>query len=218
MASSLTRRPRVRPRPRAEGIPDLNARRADIAAVARAIADYAPAYQALDNLQRSMSSLVPVGDQKTGVIAEFFARLYAHWRFKGCRSRYGHPSHPSIDIEVTPPGRRPLNIQVKAVSAFAQKSRISPVKTGWHELWLMRLDQRFYPIGFWVLTRDQARWRRSKTSLTMPVRGAPQSGSQCLWGAEDRYSELVECLTEYSEELAVCAPAGAGIEKPWRAR
>jgi hypothetical protein len=57
-----------------------------------AIDKYADAYGRLEQLQRSRPKEIPIGDQKTGVIAEFFARIYARHRFPKATFEFGSAS------------------------------------------------------------------------------------------------------------------------------
>ena len=65
-----------------------------------AISKYAEAYACLETLQRDEQTHLPIGDQKTGVIAEFYARLYAESIYDRKEVRYGHYSEHVWDIEV----------------------------------------------------------------------------------------------------------------------
>ncbi len=143
-----------------------------------AIDQYAVAYARLEQLQRSRPLEIPIGDQKTGVIAEFFARIYARHRFPEAALEFGSASEHAWDIKVLRPGQPELKVQVKAVSAHSQTSRVSPIHPGWHQLWLMRLDEHLRPHALWVVEAQTAAW--SNTLLknrTMPKLGNPQSGS-----------------------------------------
>lgn len=150
-----------------------------------AIDQYAKAYGRLEQLQRSRPKEIPIGDQKTGVIAEFFARIYAKCRFPKATFEFGSPSEHAWDIKV----------QVKAVSAHSQTSRVSPIHPGWHQLWLMRLDEHLRPHAFWVVEAQKAAW--SKTLLknrTMPKLGKPQSGSAELRGGANETAPFLAAL------------------------
>ncbi len=159
-----------------------------------AIREYAKAYAALEKLQHQEKALLPIGDQKTGVIAEFYARLYAVDQYPGAEHLYGTPSQHAWDITV----RRPLvadhKIQVKAVSAYSKTSRISPIHPGWGELYLMRLDDNFHPAGFWTLEASAVTWSGTKLGAsTMPPTGS--LGSSPFFGAVDRLERLLEVVS-----------------------
>jgi len=195
-------KPKKRRRIKWAAIPSFNSRRTEVDSVAFAILRYAEGYAALEALQRMGSGLVPLGDQKTGVAAEFFARLYAAKLFQGCAVSCGHTSQHMTDIRIKPNGGAAFHIQVKSVSDFSDSGRISPIKAGWRELWLFRLVRRLMPTGFWVLKRGTARWGRgAKKNLAMPRRGSTDSGSIALRGAIDMYDQLQSVLAECCDQL-----------------
>lgn len=110
---------------------------------------YAKVYAALLDLQER-SPLIPIGDQKTGSIGEFYVRLYLEERYRGARITFGGHSESGWDLEVST-AVRTWRVQVKTVSAFATMRRISPIKRGWEELHVIHLDRSFSPSGFWVI-------------------------------------------------------------------
>jgi hypothetical protein len=156
-----------------------------------AILEYAKAYAAMERLQRQEGALFPIGDQKTGVIAEFYARLYVSDQFPEAKAIYGTPSEHAWDITVRREHLEDHKIQVKSVSSHSQTSRISPIHPGWHELYLMRFDAQFHPVGFWVLSSTVATWSGSKLGAsTMPCRHPAKTGSAAFVGAVDRLDAL----------------------------
>ncbi len=84
-----------------------------------AIEKYAEAYTQLEQIQRSRPEEIPIGDQKTGVIAEFFARIFARHCFPKASFEFGSPSEHAWDIKVLHEDRSEIKIQVKAVSAHS---------------------------------------------------------------------------------------------------
>ena len=166
-----------------------------------AITRYADAYALLERLQRESVLLPSRGDQKTGVIAEFYARCYAGHAFAGRPIIFGGTSQHAWDLEIGPdpayPHAAPLRIQVKSVSAFARYSRLSAVHPGWDELWLLRLDERLWPAGFLRFERaDHAGSAQTHRALTMPRRGIGHSGSRILQGGSDELGALLGILHE----------------------
>lgn len=159
-----------------------------------AILTYAQAYGILEDIQRGANPALPRGDQKTGVIAEFYARLFARHCFADAELAYGSPSQRAWDIAVRRTGQREHYVQVKAVSSHSTTHRISPIHEGWHELWLFRLDRKFAPEGFWVLSARDCDWSNSTLKAsTMPrgtVLGRP------FTNAKDRLCDLLAVLKE----------------------
>jgi hypothetical protein len=161
-----------------------------------AIHQYAVAYAKLEKLQRSRTLEIPIGDQKTGAIAEFYARIYARHRFPEASFEYGSASQHAWDIKVIRPGGPELKMQVKAVSAHSQTSRISPIHHGWNELWLMRLDEHLRPHALWVIEAQTVPWStKLLKNRTMPKLGNPRSGSAELRGAANQTVNFLAALT-----------------------
>ena len=160
-----------------------------------AIDQYAEAYGRLERLQRSRTKEIPIGDQKTGVIAEFFARIYAKHRFPKATFEFGSASEHAWDIKVLQPGQPEIKVQVKAVSAHSQTNRVSPIHPGWNQLWLMRLNEHLRPQALWIIEAQNAEW--SKTLLknrTMPKLGNTQSGSAELRGGANETPAFLAAL------------------------
>ena len=88
-----------------------------------AIDQYAVAYARLERLQRARTQEIPIGDQKTGAIAEFFARIYAKQRFHDAELVFGSASEHAWDIKVILANQPEIKVQVKAVSAHSQTGR-----------------------------------------------------------------------------------------------
>lgn len=161
-----------------------------------AIRQYAKAYKTLEKLQRAANALLPIGDQKTGVIAEFYARIYAQIQFPSSQLLFGTPSEHVWDIKVRTPGQQDHLIQVKCVSAHSKTNRVSQIHPGWNELYLLRLDEEFWPIGFWTLKAVNAAWSTARLGgSTMPKRGTAPSGSLAFSSAVDRLDEMLKAIT-----------------------
>jgi hypothetical protein len=156
-----------------------------------AIKLYAQAYAALEVFQGDQSPL-PRGDQKTGVIGEYYARLFARHYFEGATLIFGKPSQREWDIRVHRPGSVDYHIQVKAVSAHSTTSRISPIHRGWDELYLFRLDKVFAPEHFWTLCKSDCNWSSSTLKASTMPRGTLAAGP--FVNATDRMPELIEIL------------------------
>lgn len=177
-----------------------------------AIDQYAEAYARLEKLQRSRTREIPKGDQKTGVIAEFFARIYAKHRFPGATLDFGSTSEHAWDIKVLRVGQPDLKVQVKAVSAHSQTSRVSPIHPGWHQLWLMRLDERLRAQALWVFEAQSTPWSsKLLKNCTMPTLGKPNSGSAELRGGANETAPFLAALVTASPAFhRACANSRAG--------
>jgi hypothetical protein len=160
-----------------------------------AIDQYADAYGRLEQLQRMRPEDIPIGDQKTGVIAEFFARIYAKHRFPNAAFEFGTASEHAWDIKVIQAGQPEIKLQVKSVSAHSQTSRVSPIHPGWNQLWLMRLDEHLRPHVLWVVEAQSVAWSRELLkNRTMPKLGKPQSGSAELRDGQNETDLFLSAL------------------------
>jgi len=167
-----------------------------------AIKQYAVAYARLERLQRSRTQEIPIGDQKTGVIAEFFARIYAEHRFPEATLEFGSATQHAYDIKVILATQPEIKVQVKAVSAYSLTSRVSPIHPGWHQLWLMRLDKHLLPHAFWIVEAQKVAW--SNTLLknrTMPTLGNPQSGSAELRSGANETAPFLKVIYERKNQI-----------------
>ena len=160
-----------------------------------AIAQYARAYRRMECLQQGNDSVFPTGDQKTGVIAEFYGKLFAQNEYSSAKVSYTRHSTKGCDLIVKESGRRVRKIEVKAVSAYSGAGRISPVHSGWTHLYLFRLDENFQPVGFWVMKRKSFRGLQfPMRHRAMPVEGKPKSGSAEFNNRESKLAELLKVL------------------------
>ena len=142
-----------------------------------------------------------MGDQKTGVIAEFFARIYAKRRFPGASFAFGSPSE-AWDIRVLHEGRLDIKIQVKTVSAHSETSRISPINPGWNQLWLIRLDEYLRPEALWVIQAENVAWSAQVLkNRTMPRLDRADSGSAEFRGATNETDGFLSALVSVNPSL-----------------
>ncbi|WP_162549962.1 hypothetical protein [Hymenobacter nivis] len=122
--------------------------------VEQAIANYAKAYDALEQLQNPRGP-IPQGDQKTGAVGEFYAHLYLLGKYPNADVIFGGNGNPVWDIKVTD-NESVWHVQVKTVSAFSKTGRLSPIHVGWQELYIIRLNKQLQPDGFWQVKSDMA--------------------------------------------------------------
>ncbi len=131
-----------------------------LGSIINTVDSYATGYRDLENLQRQAlkegvnpsERLLPVGDQKTGVIGEFYGVLFARSQF--CPQGYdvslnANHSGKGFDIQVS---QDPVyNIQVKTVSAFSNTRSTSPWNnlSMCNEVYVFLLDKNFRPEKFW---------------------------------------------------------------------
>ena len=157
-----------------------------------AIRDYATAYNRFQAFQNSHPDQLPLGDQKTGVIGEFYAMKYARFAYPHCNIIFAAPTE-SWDIEVS--GDQNLKIQVKTVSEYSRTRIISPIFPGWDHLYLLALDQAFLPTGFWtVTTSDIFGGEPALRSKIMRAPAKPTSGSSSIPFGNNRIEELLPLI------------------------
>lgn len=153
------------------------------------IREYASAYDRFQRLQDAHCEHLPFGDQKTGVIGEFYAMLFARAAYASCSVAFAGATQ-AWDIEVS--GEIAVRIQVKAVSAYSTTRIISPVFPGWDHLYLLALDRAFLPTGFWVVTTpDIFAGREHLKGQKMRDPSRPARGSSRIPFGENRVAELL---------------------------
>ncbi len=153
---------------------------------------YAKAYEQFQQLQDQYQEYLPLGDQKTGVVGEFYAMLYARWFYPNCSVAFA-PSTQSWDIEIS--GDSDIKIQVKTVSAYSKTRIISPIFPGWDHLYLLSLDRLFVPTGFWIVTTpDIFAGRESLRSQKMRDPIKPSSGSPRIPFGDNRLEEILPLI------------------------
>ena len=161
-----------------------------------AIAQFATAYHLFEDIQsrekarQPDAALIPSkGDQKTGLIGEYWAMRFARATFTGSPVRFGGHSEQGRDLYVETPDGKPHYIQVKTASAFGS-GKLSPIcppvssdgRELWHELWLLWLDRKLQPVTLWRLQSDHVVFSESAPLKGKSIRrpSQPQSGSRCF--------------------------------------
>jgi hypothetical protein len=178
---------------------------------------YAEAYSVFQKLQDDNPELLAVGDQKTGVIGEFFGLLYAQSIYPSAKVGYAaDPSQTGWDLEVSSDECGPdIKIQVKTVSGYSKTRTITPLFPGWDHLYLMYLGRNLMPEGFWIVTNnDIFRGRFSLTGLTMRKPTNPQSGSVSIPWGEDRVEELMRLVEQHLAEPDAAPDTGRDVGSP----
>jgi hypothetical protein len=118
------------------------------------IRQYAAVYKKFEELQSGDHSALPNGDQKTGVIGEYYAKCYVYKKF-GVDAEYAK-SGECYDLRFISEGRL-IKIQVKSVSAHSKTRIVAPLnlkrvdnEKPFDYLYLISLDENFIPDGFYV--------------------------------------------------------------------
>jgi hypothetical protein len=161
-----------------------------------AIGTYAEAYAGIQ-IWQDKSKLIPKGDQKTGCIAEFYATLHLKSKYTDATLTNGHHSEKGWDIEVSRP-ERTWRVQVKAVSSFSEKGKMSPIKQGWDELFVFRLGRDFRPLGFWVINSSAIKTEKwPLKDRKCPTLNVRSSGSCDIPFGENRVEELRSSVAKF---------------------
>lgn len=170
-------------------------KRSDMVKILDSIRLYAKAYDALEIIQTKYSGIMPPGDQKTGVIGEFYSMLYLQRTYPKSSISLGNAAQKGWDIKVSQPRGSSIHIQVKTVSEFSKTRRISPIHHAWDELFLMYLDKSLFPIGFWIIDYEAIiKQSGMLTGRTMPIPDKTNTGSKVFGNKVDKLSTLVSSI------------------------
>jgi hypothetical protein len=118
------------------------------------IQKYAVVYQEFELLQASNNQILVGGDQKTGVIGEYYAKCYIE-SLGVKKVEYAKPGE-SFDLKYHS-AEGTIKVQVKAVSAHSKTRTIAPLnltKSSFDFLYLISLDKNFIPNGFYINTYE----------------------------------------------------------------
>jgi hypothetical protein len=160
--------------------------------ILEAITQYAEAYNQLEDMQ-TRSDWLPIGDQKTGVIGEFYTKIYLETVYPNAEITFGDTSQQGWDLEVEAVPK--FRVQVKTVSEYSNTRRISPIHSGWDRLFLVYLDRKLFPAGFWEITdANIVPAHGALKHRTMPKPDDPSSGSMEFTSREDRLPELLQAI------------------------
>src|SRR5690554_8057847 len=117
------------------------------------IQKYAEIYQRFEDFQKT--DLLPSGDQKTGVIGEYYAHYYYQSK-PGVKSVEYAKSGEAFDLLLKLESGAEKRIQVKCVSAHSKSRRIATINIDdteekpFDEILLVDLDTNFKPIGMYI--------------------------------------------------------------------
>lgn len=117
---------------------------------------YAKVYQEFEDLQNN--HILSKGDQKTGVIGEYYAKLYLQSLPNVVSVDYANPGAlHDLYCKLTD-NLGEFKVQVKCVSAHSTTKTIAPINLSpgaFDELYLIALDKAFRPISFFINTYDE---------------------------------------------------------------
>ncbi len=139
---------------------------------------YSEVYGAFEGIQkRDKQVLLPeFGDQKTGLIGEFYSRLYL--LNKGFKDVKYAPQGSKYDIIV---GDNNMKIQVKTANTFYSKTNtLSPIKKGWDFLYLISLNAEFKPNGFWIQKYSKSIFKGKEHIPSAKIRDPRPEKIKCI--------------------------------------
>ncbi|MDF3027034.1 MAG: hypothetical protein K0S23_1341 [Fluviicola sp.] len=159
---------------------------------------YASVYQEFETIQHS--EILPKGDQKTGVIGEYYAKKHIESLSNSELIEYAK-SGKKYDIKyVDSKTKSKIKVQVKCVSAHSNTKTIAPLNMGtgaFDKLYLIALDENFIPVGFYINEFDDLKGRLKKDQLW--IRGSKmkhvgENGSRVYDFSNNRIDELLNAL------------------------
>lgn len=164
--------------------------------IIKSINQYAEAYKNLEDIQCQEKWLIK-GDQKTGVIGEFYTFVYLRNKYKKAEIKYANHSQKGWDIKIEDGGKT-IKAQIKTVSEYSKTRVISPIHSGWDELYLVYLDKQFDPKEFWIINDPKiVKKGNSLKGKKMPIRGNGKPGSEVFKKREDLFSELTTLIGRF---------------------
>lgn len=169
--------------------------------VLSAIGKYSEVYSTFEKYQKEDTGSDPLlpkhGDQKTGIIGEFYAMLFLRHQGKKNISYAAHGSPYDLSFEES---GKIIKVQVKTVlSGFSKTNTMSPLKSGWDYLYLISLDKNFMPNGFWINSYNSSLFKNRKIIQSARIKN-PESnnkGSSCFNFNDNRKEELQKVIENY---------------------
>lgn len=148
--------------------------------VEKLICEYASLYSMFEDLQAK--KILPGGDQKTGVIGEYYAKMYLESLDKVKAVIYGQPGS-TFDLKATLLDGSERLVQVKCVSAHSKTRRLAPLNLSngaFDDLYIIKLNHKFFPIEFYINTFDELKGRangkKKLSALNLPEDSAEYKG------------------------------------------
>jgi len=175
------------------------------------IKKYSEVYKEFEKFQFKEDNGKPLlagGDQKTGVIGEYYAKCYIEKYVENVISVEYAPHGSSFDILVNLKNNTSIKVQVKCVSAHSKTRQIAPLnlkdKNGdnsFDQLYLIDLNVDFLPIGFYINSYKQVIERlcgdeRDKipSSIMKEIGKTKKEGSKIYDFTSNKVDELLNAL------------------------
>ncbi len=123
------------------------------------VIDFGSQQRNFENFQSSNKFLLPSGDQKVGVIGEFYCMLFLKNLYPAPEFEINFSENrvdEIYDIKITKSGKDYKNIQVKTVSIYSKTRLTSKINNPdkFDELIVISLDMNLYPNGLWLINSN----------------------------------------------------------------
>ncbi len=161
------------------------------------IRDYSKIYQEFEDLQAK--KLLAKGDQKTGVIGEYYAKCYLHSLPDLVSVDYANPGAlHDLYCKLTD-NLGEFKVQVKCISSHSSTKTIAPINLApgaFDQLYLISLDEEFKPISFFINSYDEIVEKAKGKQKLFGVKLTNQlrSGNLYLNLSENRINDLKKAL------------------------
>ncbi|CAD5258198.1 MULTISPECIES: hypothetical protein [unclassified Imperialibacter] len=170
------------------------------------IEKYAEVYGKFEALQDKNCKSLPGGDQKTGVIAEYYVKCYIEYSNHVVAEYASHGS--PFDISYTSNSGQTIRAQVKAVSAHSKTRIIAPLRLfddegnrTFDDLYLVELGYDFSPVGLYINSFEAIQQRvnnpsrkRIQGSKMIDSTDQKKPGSSFFDFSENKVDELLRAI------------------------
>lgn len=170
------------------------------------IQKYSEIYSGFENLQKR--KILSGGDQKTGVIGEYYVKTYLERKYTGkiTECNYANPGQP-FDISYKL-NKRLYKVQVKTISDHSETRTIAQLnldKRPFDHLYLLSLNNDFKPNRLYICTYDSIKRKLDarKDDRTI-LKGTIMigNGKKGSWMYDfDNREDMIEEMRRYLEEL-----------------
>lgn len=154
----------------------------------RAIRLYAESYEIFERHSAAKQPLFPLGDHKTGAIAEYYAYWYLKLHEGETNIEWEPPHREAWDFKKSDGGK----VQVKAVSDWNTNKKIRVKSEEYDELFLFELTKDFRVRSFHVV---------EKSKLKGKLRGDFTWRSKAAGGQKCGLLAQVDAITDKTEDM-----------------
>lgn len=186
------------------------------------IRQYAVLYKEFESKQKD-NIILPKGDQKTGVIGEYYAKCYAETLACEGTTKFAEPGQV-FDLSYKDKGTNAIiKVQVKCVSEHSKTRTIAPLnlkqvggEKPFDKLYLISLCEEFLPIGFYINSYEEIEKRiklikeTSNNPLTidrisgLKMKGKNSKGSRYLDFSDELIGEMLAVLPVAKDKIKLC--------------